>query len=135
MHTAGQTEAGQTQVADLKAELSQAQSLNAKLEEDLLAAERVGSHMSKAGNGQVSGDESQPGFNGECGSAIGPRHDVRVMHCIVEELMQQCIQTTLFFHCYSAVQFYLVIVMPKHQMSITCMKVCTAILLYIIGCI
>lgn len=54
---AGQTEASQTQAAELNEKLGQLQSLNAKLEEDLLAAE----HVSKAGNGHHP-DGSQPGL-------------------------------------------------------------------------
>lgn len=65
MHSAGQTEAGLTQIAVLEADLSRLQSLNAKLEEDLLAAEHAGNHMSKAGNGHDPDADSQPGFNGE----------------------------------------------------------------------
>ena len=54
---AGQTEASQTQAAELNEKLGQLQGLNAKLEEDLLAAE----HVSKAGNGHHP-DGSQPGL-------------------------------------------------------------------------
>ena len=70
MHFTGKTEAGLTQIADLESELSQLQSLNAKLEEDFLAAERAGSHMSISGNGHDPGDKSQPGFHGGCGCLV-----------------------------------------------------------------
>ena len=74
---AGQAEAGLTQISELEGELSQLQSLNAKLEEDLLAAERSGSRLSKAGkagNGHDPGDASQSGF-GELLSGQGKLPD------------------------------------------------------------
>ncbi|KAL3136045.1 hypothetical protein ABBQ32_007079 [Trebouxia sp. C0010 RCD-2024] len=66
----GQTEVSLSRIAELEAELSQLQQLNAKLEEDLLAelaAERSGSHMNKAGNGHHPDDESQPGLASSLG--------------------------------------------------------------------
>ncbi len=58
---AGQSESSLTQIADLEAELQQVQSLNARLEEDLLAAERTGSRMQRPGN-RHDLDTSQSGF-------------------------------------------------------------------------
>ncbi len=58
---AGQSESSLTQIADLEAELQEVQSLNARLEEDLLAAERTGSRMQRPGNGHDL-DTSQSGF-------------------------------------------------------------------------
>ncbi len=58
---AGQSESSLTQVADLEAELQEVQRLNARLEEDLLAAERTGSRMQRPGNGHEL-DTSQSGF-------------------------------------------------------------------------
>jgi len=58
---AGQSESSLTQIADLEAELQEVQSLNARLEEDLLAAERTGSRMHRPGNGHEL-DTSQSGF-------------------------------------------------------------------------
>lgn len=71
MHTTGQTEAGLTQIAELESELSQLQSLNAKLEEDL----RAGSYMGTAGNGHNPDDEFQPGFHGGCCCRTAPDGD------------------------------------------------------------
>ena len=64
-HCAGQTEAGLTQIADLEGELTQLQNLNAKLEEDLLAAERTGSRMSKPGNGHDPNDNLMASAQGK----------------------------------------------------------------------
>ena len=58
---AGQSESSLTQNADLEAELQEVQSLNARLEEDLLAAERTGSRMQRPGNGHDL-DASHSGF-------------------------------------------------------------------------
>ena len=55
--------------------MSQLQSLNAKLEEDLLASEHAGSRMIKPGNGHDPDDSSQPGF-GKLLSAPGERQRV-----------------------------------------------------------
>lgn len=86
MHTAGQSEAGLTQIGELQAELSQLQSLNAKMEEDLLAAERTGRH-SAAGNGQDPQDESEPGFNGGHCSPVSPILNVS---CFTFVLILKC---------------------------------------------
>ena len=48
---AGQNETGLTQIGDLESQIQQLQSLNARLEEDLLAAERTGSRANRPGNG------------------------------------------------------------------------------------
>ena len=61
---AGQTESGLTQIADLEVESQQLQSLNARLEEDLLAAERTGKRQSRAGNGHDD-SEVMSGATGE----------------------------------------------------------------------
>lgn len=58
---AGQSESSLTQIADLEARLQEVQTLNARLEEDLLAAERTGSRMQRPGNGHEL-DASQSGF-------------------------------------------------------------------------
>lgn len=58
----GHTESSLTQIGELEAEVSQLQSLNAKLEGDLLAAERSGSRLSKAGNGHDPDGTSQNGM-------------------------------------------------------------------------
>ena len=71
IHTAGQNEAGLTQIGELQAQLTQLQSLNAKLEEDLLAAERTG-RLYRAGNGQDPQNESEIGFNGGHCSPVDP---------------------------------------------------------------
>ncbi|KAL3131491.1 hypothetical protein ABBQ38_007797 [Trebouxia sp. C0009 RCD-2024] len=63
----GQTEVSLSRIAELEAELSQLQQLNVKLEEDLLAAERAGSHMSKAGTSHHLDDESQLGLASSLG--------------------------------------------------------------------
>lgn len=82
MHPTGQIEAGLTQIADLQSEVSQLQSLNAKLEEDFLAAERAGSHMGTSGNGHDPEDKSQLGFSGGCCCLVAAGR-AKMLHSLV----------------------------------------------------
>ncbi|KAL0022630.1 hypothetical protein WJX77_011900 [Trebouxia sp. C0004] len=70
----GQSESSLTQIADLEAELQEVQRLNARLEEDLLAAERTGSRMQRPGNGHEL-DTSQSGFGSVLSGSQGARED------------------------------------------------------------
>ena len=68
--TAGQSDSSLTQIADLESELQQLQALNARLEEDLLAAERTGSRMGRPPNGHpLDPAHSGNGLSGPVGQS------------------------------------------------------------------
>ncbi len=83
----GQSEASLTQIGDLESELQQVQSLNARLEEDLLAAERTGSRMNRPGNGHDLA-ASQSGFgsvlSGSQGTGLALHHNTFAMAMCVQ---------------------------------------------------
>ena len=67
---AGQSDSSLTQIADLESELQQLQALNARLEEDLLAAERTGSRLGRPPNGHpLDPSHSGDGLSGPLGQS------------------------------------------------------------------
>ena len=68
--TAGQSDSSLTQIADLESELQQLQALNARLEEDLLAAEHTGSRLGRPPNGHpLDPSHSGSGLSGPLGQS------------------------------------------------------------------